>query len=111
MHLAKFKSSGATKINPIRSERFQKLYGQQVPGPGEYDPKLKTTKDGFQYIQKFHSSGARSHYHFDRTTLPNSSTARFTPGPGSYKAPSDFGFYESKHAKKRASTARNHKRN
>lgn len=27
MNLAKFKSSGATKINPPRSERFEKLKG------------------------------------------------------------------------------------
>ena len=45
--MAKFRSSGATKINPPRSERFERMKGVQVPGPGEYDPKLKTTKDGF----------------------------------------------------------------
>jgi len=47
LYVAKFKSSGATRINPPKSEWFEKLHGIQVPGPGEYDPKLKTTKDGF----------------------------------------------------------------
>lgn len=37
----------------------------------------------------------RTHYHFDRNTL-NLGEKQGTPGPGSYRAPSDFGFYESK---------------
>jgi len=44
------------------------------------------------------SSGARSHYHADRKTLQSASTARLTPGPGTYWKPSDFGFYESKNS-------------
>lgn len=40
--LAKFKSSGATVINPKRSARFASYNTKTlkgVPGPGEYDPK------------------------------------------------------------------------
>lgn len=58
------------------------------------------TKEGKYYIQKFTSSGARTFYHHNRQTMDNNSTAKMSPGPGSYQMRSDFGFYESKHAKK-----------
>ena len=37
----------------------------------------------------------RSHYHFDRNTLGGMKGAS-TPGPGNYRLPSDFGYYEAK---------------
>jgi hypothetical protein len=37
----------------------------------------------------------RTHYHYDRRTLAGDVKIG-TPGPGSYRLPSDFGFYESK---------------
>lgn len=41
------------------------------------------------------SSMCRTHYHFDRNTLGSLKGAT-TPGPGNYRLPSDFGFYEAK---------------
>jgi hypothetical protein len=40
------------------------------------------------------SSMCRTHYHFDRTTLNGKKL--ITPGPGNYRLPSDFGYYEAK---------------
>ena len=37
----------------------------------------------------------RTHYHFDRNTL-GQGKSKATPGPGQYRLPSDFGYYESK---------------
>jgi hypothetical protein len=55
-------------------------------------------KDGSYFVSKFRSSMCRTHYHSKRSTLER---ARLdTPGPGSYRLPSDFGYYESKNIKK-----------
>ena len=37
----------------------------------------------------------RTHYHFDRNTLTQGKGLG-TPGPGQYRLPSDFGYYEAK---------------
>ncbi len=100
MLMSKYRSSGATTFNPPRSARFGGEGSKHQPGPGQYSPRLDMTKEGKYYIQKFSSSGARTFYHHNRKTMDNNSTARLSPGPGSYRMPSDFGFYESKHAKK-----------
>ena len=51
-------------------------------------------KTGSYFVSKFMSSMCRTHYHFDRATLAGQKLA--TPGPGNYRLPSDFGYYESK---------------
>lgn len=40
------------------------------------------------------SSMCRTHYHADRGTLLGKKLQ--TPGPGNYRLPSDFGYYEAK---------------
>lgn len=40
------------------------------------------------------SSMCRTHYHADRKTLNGFKMT--TPGPGNYRLPSDFGYYENK---------------
>jgi hypothetical protein len=102
-HVAKFRSSGATTINPPRSARFGPNPERTQPGPGQYEPKLNMTGEGKYYIQKFRSSGAKTFYHSNRKTLPNKSTAKQAPGPGAYNMPSDFGIYGRKDT--RAQTA------
>lgn len=58
-------------------------------------------KTGSYFVSKFMSSMCRTHYHSERKTLsPNTNTK--TPGPGNYRLPSDFGYYEAK--KKLSST-------
>lgn len=85
----------ATTINPSRSVRFLELKGSPQklnPGPGRYDPGSTLTRDGSYFVSKFHSSMCRTHYHSNRQTqLSNKSE---TPGPGNYRMPSDFGYYD-----------------
>mmetsp|Transcript_35612 Transcript_35612/g.34646 ORF Transcript_35612/g.34646 Transcript_35612/m.34646 type:complete len:149 (+) Transcript_35612:450-896(+) len=95
--VSKFQNSMATTINPSRSVRFLQLKNspQQLnPGPDRYSPQGHMSKDGAYFVSKFHSSMCRTHYHADRKTLLGQSLA--TPGPGQYRLPSDFGYYESK---------------
>lgn len=60
--------------------------------------------NGSYFVSKFKSSMCRTHYHADRRTIMGHSVT--TPGPGSYRMPSDFGYYESK---KRLVTSQSHK--
>lgn len=65
-----------------------------VPGPGTYDPNVGLNKTGSYFLSKFMSSMCRTHYHSDRNTILTKNIS--TPGPGNYRLPSDFGYYESK---------------
>lgn len=98
--LSKFKSSGAPSFNPPGSKRFRDNIDKNLPGPAEYNPKIAISNTGGQYLSKIPTPAGRTFYHFDRNTLKLPGSARMTPGPGSYKMPSDFGHYESKSAKK-----------
>lgn len=91
--VSKFKSSGATLVSPARSRRFYPLKSE-VPGPGTYEAPRTIKEDGSYYVSKFKSSFCRSFSHAMRknASLANIET---TPGPGSYKLPSEFGHYQS----------------
>ena len=52
-------------------------------------------KNGSYFVSKFLGSMCRTHYHFYRNTLTNVKSVA-TPGPGNYRLPSDFGYYEAK---------------
>jgi hypothetical protein len=51
-------------------------------------------KTGSYFVSKFMSTMCRTHYHSDRKTFNLTNVG--TPGPGNYRLPSDFGFYEAK---------------
>jgi len=91
--VSKFKSSGATLVSPARSKRFDELKAGN-PGPGTYEAPKAIEEDGSYFVSKFRSSFCRS---FSHAMRKNASMTSFenTPGPGSYKLPSDFGHYES----------------
>jgi hypothetical protein len=44
----------------------------------------------------YNNSQCRSHYHATKVTFSLTNKLMETPGPGSYRVPSDFGYYESK---------------
>eukprot|EP00344_Euplotes_crassus_P010609 CAMPEP_0196999210 /NCGR_PEP_ID=MMETSP1380-20130617/4438_1 /TAXON_ID=5936 /ORGANISM="Euplotes crassus, Strain CT5" /LENGTH=256 /DNA_ID=CAMNT_0042416049 /DNA_START=124 /DNA_END=898 /DNA_ORIENTATION=- len=98
--LSKFKSSGASTFNPPSSSRFNGNNNNNLPGPAEYNTNFGVSNTGGQFLSKVPTPAGRTFYHFDRNTLKNPSTARNNPGPGYYRLPSDFGYYESKHSKK-----------
>jgi len=98
-YMSKFKSSCATTFNPPKSERFKDFtdkYTKQFPGPGYYAPKEGLNENGEYFVSKYKSSNCRTFSHCDRNAL-RATTSNFVPGPGSYRLPSDFGYYESKH--------------
>jgi hypothetical protein len=91
--ISNFKGSGATLFSPVRSKRFYDLK-PGFPGPGTYTPIAATKEDGSYFVSKFRSSLCRT---FSKGIRKNASMIKFgpeTPGPGSYRIPSDFGYYE-----------------
>ena len=95
--LSKFRNSPGITISPSKSSRFidPSQNNKLTPGPGLYSPQGGFSKDGSYFVSKFKSSMCRTHYHFDRSTLALGEK-KGTPGPGSYRLPSDFGYYEAK---------------
>lgn len=92
-HNSKFADSRATLISPPRSKRFVEVKSPN-PGPGAYDNLSTINPNGSYYLSKFRSSFCRTFSHSMRKESSNPSFVG-TPGPGSYKIPSDFGHYES----------------
>ena len=89
-----FRNSKAAKINTGR--RF-KTYATIVPGPGAYE-EAGMVANGVQVCSRFHSPLVKNL----KTSSPRSrwgENPRFrTPGPGSYRPPSDFGYLQPKRA-------------
>jgi hypothetical protein len=98
--VSKFKNSGAGSFAPLRSTRFPATKDANFPAPGSYDLIPTISPKGSYYLSKFHSSGVRSFGHSTRNATQSSFQG--APGPGSYRIPSDFGYYESKHSKTQA---------
>eukprot|EP01015_Nassula_variabilis_P014701 TRINITY_DN2218_c0_g1_i8.p1 TRINITY_DN2218_c0_g1~~TRINITY_DN2218_c0_g1_i8.p1 ORF type:complete len:257 (-),score=50.47 TRINITY_DN2218_c0_g1_i8:90-860(-) len=93
--VSKFKSSGATTINPSHSSRFKDFdLTKKNPGPGQYDQMQTIDKNGNYFVSKFKSSMCRSFSHATRKGL--GMNAANSPGPGQYRLPSDFGYYQAK---------------
>lgn len=61
-----------------------------LPGPGNYD--INDKKEGNLYVLSKYKNTGTTIYH--RSTSVVESTRLNTPGPGSYMAPSDFGYLE-----------------
>jgi hypothetical protein len=101
--VCKFKSSGATKINPNGSRKGL-ASDSLAPGPGRYEI-LGLPKDGTYFISKHPSSLART---FGRGGSRSSVELKIqTPGPGSYVAPSDFGQYVGANAPEATKSTKN----
>lgn len=101
-HNSKFTDSRATLISPPRSKRFVELKPGN-PGPGTYENSGTLNPNGSYYLSKFRSSFCRTFSHSMRKDTSNPSFVG-SPGPGSYKIPSEFGHYESAKAQKTTSS-------
>ena len=67
----------------------------EIPGPGQYDPRTEVSPNGTYFVDKFKNSQAPLFTKQQRlVTLDPSETRKITPGPGTYKAPTEFGYYE-----------------
>ena len=85
-------NSRAPRIAPP-SDISRKIPVQtRVPGPGSYNPKDGLSGDGSYFLSRIPSSQCRT---FSRGSRSVSAQRLQTPGPGSYRLPSDFGFYNS----------------
>jgi hypothetical protein len=101
-HNSKFGNSRATLFSPPHSKRFYDLK-PGYPGPGTYTGPQTIKEDGSYFVSKFKSSMCRTFSHGMRGESSNP-TFKATPGPGSYKIPSEFGHYESSKANKTTSS-------
>lgn len=100
--LSTFRSPGGPKLGygpeNKSDKRFDELHirrAAEVPGPGQYDPKTDVNANGTYFVDKFKNSQAPVFPRQSRlVTLDISETRKITPGPGAYKAPTEFGYYE-----------------
>lgn len=100
--LSKYKNPCAASFSPKTSARFRAFSRNSNPGPGSYEDIEGISREGFYYLTKYRSSGVRSFAHSSRDFFGvNREAGKIyavqTPGPGSYRVPSEFGYYESKH--------------
>ena len=69
---------------------------KKLPGPGQYDPKPSINDTGSYFLSKFRSSLVRTFGKVERVSPENRKIFNNTPGPGTYRAPSDFGYYQAR---------------
>jgi hypothetical protein len=93
---SKLRSASVCTFNKGKGDRFgvSKNPSKQVPGPGQYSPKMEMSKTGDYFFSKYTSAGTRTFYHSNRQTIQLPTCAKVTPGPGHYRPPSEFGYYE-----------------
>jgi len=77
------------------SERFRNLMKNGTPGPGLYElPGMMSQKTGMQHVSFYHSVKVRRFGTAQRPDIGNGKQK--TPGPGTYRPPSDFGYLDFK---------------
>ncbi len=80
-------------------------YSVDMPGPGKYEQKLQFNKTGNYTFYKWKNSGAPLFSRATRATNLDTSATRkssidsihiflVTPGPGTYRVQTEFGFYD-----------------
>ncbi|KRX06877.1 hypothetical protein PPERSA_11522 [Pseudocohnilembus persalinus] len=90
---SKYSSSKAYLINPAKSVQSLNLRAKSdTPGPGQYKETV-LKKDGKYTQSRYHNIKYGSFSSSKRNFFGIGNTA---PGPGSYRLPSEFGYYESK---------------
>ena len=62
-----------------------------MPGPGYYEPKGSIEVKGDQFVSQYGSVKVRR---FGTAQRPDIGNNNPTPGPGTYRPPSDFGYLE-----------------
>ncbi len=68
-----------------------------MPGPGHYKPKDYLPDNGNYFLSNFKSSQCRTFGSSIRQAITGPSSRTVTPGPGTYRMPSEFGHYGSKY--------------
>ncbi|CAK86276.1 unnamed protein product (macronuclear) [Paramecium tetraurelia] len=90
--ISKFRDSGAIILSPPKalSSRFSPAH-QRTPGPGQYQHKGDIDPQGLYYCSKFADTKSTV---FTKAKRELTKIRMESPGPGAYKLPSEFGFYE-----------------
>ncbi|CDW73627.1 UNKNOWN [Stylonychia lemnae] len=94
---SRYRSPGGTVIskNGPRFDSSPLKRAMQEPGPGQYRHVEAVSNTGNYFIKKFKNSGAPVFSKSRRLVeLDVSQTRKITPGPGSYRIQSEFGFYD-----------------
>jgi hypothetical protein len=87
--LSTFRSPGGPKMGYGPESKAEKRFDDinirriaEIPGPGHYDPRTDVSPAPLFTKQS------------RLVTLDPSETRKITPGPGTYKSPTEFGYYE-----------------
>ena len=94
--LSTIENSRAAAWSPSKKRFVDDLrHKKNLPGPGDYDPSDQIGGTSQYLLSNFKSYGTRKYMpntqHSSRGPAPTKSE---TPGPGTYQAPSDFGYLE-----------------
>ena len=91
--LSTVENSRATKWSPSK-QRFADAdyYRKDLPGPGNYQPSDYNSSTGMYITSKFRNRGSIQYRNDISKKIERTKTD--TPGPGSYLAPSDFGYLD-----------------
>ena len=88
-------NSKAANFSPSKSrfDQNELRHKKKIPGPGTYFPNDYT--DGKYHLSTFKTVTTRK-YRPDTNVIKHRKQMSETPGPGTYRLPSDFGYLELK---------------
>lgn len=91
---SKYKSVNSGLINSKGAARFaeENRKKAETPGPGQYSPRTEFSKTGQYFLSHFKNMGTTALYRSRRQTLSELKGDKYSPGPGTYRLPSDFGY-------------------
>ena len=94
--LSTIENSRAAAWSPSKKRFSDDMrHKRDIPGPGDYHPSDQISGTSQYLLSNFKSYGTRKY--MPDSTLSSRGTAppkTETPGPGTYQAPSDFGYLE-----------------
>ena len=88
--MSTIENSKASAFLPGRRFIDSNLLQRSLPGPGQYDP--NDYQEGNYIVSKYKNPGVRRFGTSARMQLKTPSID--TPGPGTYRQPSDFGYVD-----------------
>lgn len=100
--VSKYNSASTTVFSPAIQKRFDVGKQADKPGPGAYPLVGEINNTGSYFVSKFKSSVGKTFGLSLKKPGSGDSFKDKMPGPGAYRLPSDFGYYEAKSATNKA---------